>query len=44
MDKIFSIIRVWLERLGESGLAPDPLDGLSIRELADLPAVHPLTR
>ena len=41
MDKIFTAIRQWIVRLLETDSLPDPLDTLSIRDYADLPAVHP---
>lgn len=41
MDKILINIIAWLNALATSPRQPDPLDDLSLLELADLPAVHP---
>lgn len=42
MDKIFTALRHWLTALVSVDRAPDPLAGLTVAELADLPAIHPL--
>ena len=39
---IFTLLRGWLDRLGEPACTPDPLAAMSPNELADLPAIHPL--
>ncbi|MHB1104296.1 MAG: hypothetical protein ACYC0C_16285 [Devosia sp.] len=42
MDKILMILRQWIEVLLERDRAQaDPLASMSVRELADLPVVHP---
>jgi hypothetical protein len=41
MDKIFTTIRQWIARLLETDAAQDYVDGLSIRDYADLPVCHP---
>ena len=41
MDKIFTSIAAWLRRLAEVETPADPLAGLTLAELADLPPVHP---
>jgi hypothetical protein len=41
MDKIFTSIRQWIARLLETDATQDYLDGLSIRDYADLPVTHP---
>jgi len=44
MYKIFMTIRHWIARLLETGAAQDHVDGLSIRDYADLPVTHPVSR
>ena len=41
MYKIFQMLQRWLLELLETDVAPDPLNRLSPRELADLPVHHP---
>jgi hypothetical protein len=42
MDKILMILRQWIEALlARDNIDTDPLATMSIRELADLPVVHP---
>ena len=41
MDKIFTTIRQWIARLLEAEATQDYMDGLSIRDYADLPVTHP---
>ncbi len=42
MDKIFTVLRHWFTALTLSDRAPDPLASMSLTDLADLPATHPL--
>lgn len=42
MDKIFIALRHWFATLAVIDRDPDPLEGLSITDLADLPVTHPL--
>jgi len=42
MDKIFTALRHWLAALVTIDRAPDPLSAMSLTDLADLPATHPL--
>ena len=41
MDKILTTIRQWIARLLETDATQDYVDGLSIRDYADLPVTHP---
>jgi hypothetical protein len=42
MHRIFTSLAGWIAALAARPLAPSPLDSLSLAELADIPAVHPL--
>lgn len=42
MNKIFTLLRAVVEALTAPSAAADPFAGMSLRELADLPATHPL--
>lgn len=42
MDKILNTLQRWLHTLFATNRPHDPLAGLTQRELADLPATHPL--
>ena len=42
MHKFFNRLRTWLDAVTATPAAPDPLSGMSPRELADLPVSHPL--
>ena len=42
MDKIFIALRHWLAALTTIDRAPDPFSSMSLTDLADLPATHPL--
>jgi hypothetical protein len=44
MDKIFTTIRQWIARLLETDAPQDYADGLNIRDYADLPVTHPVSR
>jgi hypothetical protein len=41
MNRIFTELRAWLDALVARPGTPDPLESLSPRERADLPAMHP---
>ena len=41
MDKIFTTLRQWIARLLETDVTHDYVDGLSLRDYADLPVTHP---
>lgn len=41
MHKIFTSIRAWFDAFLATEVIDDPLAGMSVRELADLPAHHP---
>lgn len=41
MHRFYTAMRAWLRALLATGCPPDPLDGLSPREWADLPFTHP---
>ncbi len=41
MDRIFTAIRAWLDRLLNPERPADPTETMSPRELADLPTHHP---
>ena len=42
MHKIFIVLRAWLSTLVATDRVPDPLAAMSLTDLADLPATHPL--
>ena len=44
MDTIFTTIRQWIVRLLKTGPTPDVTDGISVRDYADLPVTHPVSR
>lgn len=41
MNRIFTGLKLWVAVLLAPSASPDPLDGLSAREWADLPVHHP---
>lgn len=43
MNRIFTLIRDWLDALVAQPALPDALATMSARELADLPVSHPAT-
>ena len=43
MHRIFTALSAWLAVLAARPLPPGPLDGMSLSQLADIPAAHPLT-